>query len=38
VDPCDPSLDVNGVPKKPDVPWPRFHPVPTRPVFGAATH
>ncbi|WP_246151376.1 hypothetical protein [Rubripirellula reticaptiva] len=21
-------------PKPPEVPWPRFHPVPTRPVFG----
>ncbi|MBB3205340.1 hypothetical protein FHS27_001140 [Rhodopirellula rubra] len=21
--------------KPPEVPWPRFHPVPTRPVFGA---
>ena len=35
VDPLDPSLDVDGHPKQPDVPWPRFHPVPTRPVFGA---
>lgn len=34
VDPFDPSLDVNGNPKQPEVPWPRFHPVPTRPVFG----
>lgn len=36
-DPLDPLLDENGNPrKKPDeIPWPRFHPVPTRPVFGA---
>jgi len=34
VDPLDPSLDFNGNPKQPEVPWPRFHPVPTRPVFG----
>ncbi|MGB7329583.1 MAG: hypothetical protein WBD31_32210 [Rubripirellula sp.] len=24
-----------GEPKPPEVPWPRFHPVPTRPVFGS---
>ncbi len=36
VDPCDPSLDVHGNPKQPEVPWPRFHPVPTRPVFGGS--
>ncbi len=24
-----------SAPKQPDVPWPRFHPVPTRPVFAA---
>lgn len=35
VDPFDPTLDVNGNPKQPEIPWPRFHPVPTRPVFGA---
>lgn len=34
---CDPALDVNGHPKQPQVPWPRFHPVPTRPVFGATS-
>lgn len=35
VDPFDPTLDVNGNPKQPEIPWPRFFPVPTRPVFGA---
>jgi hypothetical protein len=34
VDPFDCSLDVNGNPKQPEIPWPRFQPVPTRPVFG----
>ena len=34
VDPFDPSLDANGQPKKQDIPWPRFHPIPTNPVFG----
>ncbi|QDV64329.1 hypothetical protein [Crateriforma conspicua] len=24
--------------EKPEVPWPKFHPVPTRPVFGAASY
>jgi hypothetical protein len=35
-DPLDPMLDLDGNPKKNEekVPWPRFHPVPTRPVFG----
>jgi hypothetical protein len=36
-DPLDPSLDQNGNPKKDEVPWPLFHPVPTRPVFGGPT-
>ena len=35
VDPFDPNLDVDGNPKPPEVPWPRFHPVPTRPVYGS---
>lgn len=26
------------VEESPKVPWPRFHPVPTRPVFGAPTY
>lgn len=34
-DPFDPTLDANGNPRKPEVPWPRFHPVPSRPVFGS---
>ena len=33
-DPLDASLKIKGKPKKDEVPWPRFHPVPTRPVFG----
>jgi hypothetical protein len=33
VDPFDPNVDADGQPKPPEVPWPRFHPVPTRPVF-----
>ena len=33
-DPFDSSLDIHGQPKPPEIPWPRFHPVPTRPVFG----
>lgn len=37
VDPFDPSVDVDGNRKQPEIPWPRFHPVPTRPVFGPAT-
>jgi hypothetical protein len=36
--PFDPSLDCQGNPKRPEVPWPRFHPVPTRPVFGSVIH
>ncbi len=31
----DPSVAGPSAGKLPDVPWPRFHPVPTRPVFGA---
>ncbi|TWU40905.1 hypothetical protein [Novipirellula artificiosorum] len=34
VDPFDASVDEQGTAKPPEVPWPRFHPVPTRPVFG----
>ena len=34
-DPLGPSLDYDGTPKPPEVPWPRFHPVPTRAVFGS---
>lgn len=36
-DPMDPALDANGQTKPPEIPWPRFHPVPTRPVFGSPT-
>ena len=36
VDPFDTSVDENGIPKPPEIPWPRFHPVPTRPVFGTS--
>lgn len=35
VDPFGPDPESRGKPKEPEVPWPRFHPVPTRPVFGA---
>ena len=34
VDPFDTSVDPDGKPKPPEIPWPRFHPIPTRPVFG----
>ena len=34
VDPFDSDSSTDGNPKPPEVPWPRFHPVPTRPVFG----
>jgi len=34
IDPFDTSVDSQGTPKAPEVPWPRFHPIPTRPVFG----
>ncbi|MCG8649990.1 MAG: hypothetical protein MI861_09155 [Pirellulales bacterium] len=30
---CDPVQGGNGKPA--EVPWPKFHPVPTRPVFGS---
>lgn len=29
----DDGLAVSDAPKPPEVPWPRFHPLPTRPVF-----
>ena len=30
---------LNGDQKRPEeIPWPRFHPIPTRPVFGVADH
>ncbi len=36
---CDGEFDSlceedEGKPKPPEIPWPRFHPIPTRPVFG----
>ncbi len=31
----DSSLGEHGSQKPPEVPWPRYHPVPTRPVFSA---
>ena len=32
---CGPDAPLAAVPEAdPDVPWPRFHPLPTRPVFG----
>lgn len=34
----DPSMDDGslgrGGSKAPEIPWPRYHPVPTRPIFG----
>lgn len=27
------DLEMDHAPKPPEVPWPRFHPLPTRPVF-----
>ncbi|GAA5507847.1 hypothetical protein [Novipirellula caenicola] len=38
VDPFDSSVGQDGSIKPPEIPWPRFHPVPTRPVFGGSTH
>jgi hypothetical protein len=43
-DSCGPCLDggpleedpLEQVPAEPEVPWPRFHPVPTRPIFGSS--
>ena len=35
-DPFDTSVGPEGKPKPPEVPWPRFHPIPTRPVFGTS--
>lgn len=34
IDPFDTTVELDGAPKTPEVPWPRFHPLPTRPVFG----
>ncbi|TWU22180.1 hypothetical protein Pla52o_32350 [Novipirellula galeiformis] len=34
VDPFDTSVEQDGSLKAPEIPWPRFHPMPTRPVFG----
>tara|TARA_R110002049_G_scaffold4601_5_gene32268 strand:+ start:381643 stop:382029 length:387 start_codon:yes stop_codon:yes gene_type:complete len=33
-DPFDSSVAVGRKPEEPEIPWPRFHPIPTRPVFG----
>ncbi len=33
-DPLDPAAGEHGKPKQDEVPWPKFYPVPTRPVFG----
>ena len=30
----DPSMDEHNQPDTPEAPWPRFHPLPTRPVLG----
>ena len=33
-DPFDTTQGEYAKPEDPEVPWPRYHPVPTRPVFG----
>ncbi|GAA4463808.1 hypothetical protein [Novipirellula rosea] len=38
VDPFDSSVEQDGSIKAPEIPWPRFHPMPTRPVFGGGMH
>ncbi|WP_442509119.1 hypothetical protein SH528x_000669 [Novipirellula sp. SH528] len=38
VAPFDSSVEQDGSIKAPEIPWPRFHPMPTRPVFGGGTH
>jgi len=30
------SCDLEDEEAPPEVPWPRFHPIPTRPVFGVS--
>ena len=37
-DPFGPIEGANGAASQPEIPWPRFHPVPTRPVFGVSNH
>lgn len=32
------DLEIADPPKPPEVPWPRFHPLPTRPVFAPLAH
>jgi hypothetical protein len=34
VDPFDTTTGEFSDPKKDEIPWPRFHPIPTRPIFG----
>ncbi|MDA8743133.1 hypothetical protein N9N28_00745 [Rubripirellula amarantea] len=33
VDPFDQSAGEHRPPAEPEVPWPRYHPVPTRPLY-----
>ena len=34
LDPFDTSQGKYAVHEEPEIPWPRYHPVPTRPIFG----
>lgn len=36
-DSLEPSFEEQKAPEKDEIPWPRYHPVPTRPVFGGQT-
>ncbi|WP_040763941.1 hypothetical protein [Novipirellula maiorica] len=38
VDSFDSSVQQDGSIKAPEIPWPRFHSIPTRPVFGGTPH
>ncbi len=32
----DPAFGGSNQPAPPEIPWPRYHPLPTRPIFGSA--
>lgn len=36
-DECESGCGSHEEVKPPEIPWPKYHPVPTRPVFGAPT-
>lgn len=36
-DPFGPVAGSNGAASESEIPWPRFHPIPTRPVFGVSS-